>query len=520
MFAVTALLLIAYSSRVPYPIVLVLGGLAVGFTPGIPNVQLEPDIVLVLFLPPLLYGAAFFSSLRDLRANLQPVASLSIGLVIATMAVVGVAAHLVIDDMSWAAAFTLGAVLSPTDPVAATAIAGRLGAPRRFVTVVEGEALINDATALILLKFSVAAVVAGSFSAPMAVGEFIGSSLAGVAIGVAVSFLIAKIRRKIDDPLTEISISLLTPYLAFLPASALGVSGVLAAVTSGIWLGWRAPILVTPSTRLQSTAVWEVLTFVLNASLFVLLGTQLHGILQTVSDSYSTATILLYGTVVSVAVIGVRFAWVLIAAVWRRLIWNQAREMKNPLAPWGESFLIGFTGMRGAVSLAAALTIPELTDAGDPFPARDLVVLLVYIVILVTIVGQGLLLPLVIRLVGLDDSDTVEAKEAKARLKAAKAAIARIEELGAESWVGEETATRMKGAYDFRIRRFSARFDEDDDGSIEDRSQAYQRLRREALNAERAEVVRLRDIGFISADVQHSIERDLDLEDARLDRPY
>jgi CPA1 family monovalent cation:H+ antiporter len=516
LLAVTALLVIAYYVAVPYPIVLVLGGLALGFAPGIPNVELEPDLVLVLFLPPLLYGAAFFSSLRDLRDNLAPVASLSIGLVIGTTVTVAWIAHSVIDGMSWPAAFTLGAVLAPTDPVAATAIAGRLGAPKRFVTVVEGESLINDATALIIFKFAVAATVAGGFSAMDAVGEFVLSSAGGIAIGVAVGWVVAQLRRPIDDPLTEISISLLTPFLAYLPAAVAGASGVLAAVTSGIWLGWRAPVLVTPETRLQSTSVWEVLMFVLNAALFVLLGTQLPGIIEAVSDSYEPETLLLYGVVVSAAVAATRFAWTFGVAGVRRIGRNQAREMRRPLAPWGETLLVAFTGMRGAVSLAAALAIPATIEGGEPFPLRDLIVLLVYFVILATIVGQGLLLPFLIRWVGLDDGAHHEAREAAARVKAAKAAIARLEELGSESWVGQETATRMRGLYEFRIRRFKARLDEDDDGEIETQSQAYQRLRRAVLDAERIEILRLRDTGFISADVQHRIERDLDLEEARL----
>ncbi len=514
---VTVLLLVAYYVSVPYPIVLVLGGLGLGFVPGLPRVELEPDLVLVIFLPPLLYGAAFFSSLRDLRRNLQPIASLSIGLVVATMLVVGVVAHEVVDDLSWAAAFTLGAVLAPTDPVAATAIAGRLGAPQRFVTVVEGESLINDATALILFKFAVAAVVAGSFSAPDAIVEFIVSSIGGVLVGIAVAFVIAKIRRPIDDPLTEISISLLSPFLAYLPANALGVSGVLAAVTAGIWLGWRAPILVTPETRLQSTAVWEVLMFVLNAALFILLGSQLPGIIEGVSELYSTEQLMLWGAAITGAVVGVRFLWVGSRAVYDRARRTQIRELKRPIPPLGEEFLVAFTGMRGAVSLAAALSIPAVTESGDPFPGRDLIVLLVYVVILVTIVGQGLALGPIIGWLGLGDPGTNEAKEAKARLKAAKAAIARLDELGSEAWVGEETATRMKGLYEFRVRRFKARFDDEDDGELEDRSQAYQRLRREALQAERRELIRLRDIGFIHSDVLHKIERDLDLEDLRLD---
>lgn len=514
----TGLLLVAYYVSIPYPIVLVIGGLLLGFVPGVPHVELSPELVLVIFLPPLLYGAAFFSSLRDLRRNLQPIASLSIGLVVATMAVVGVVSHAVVDDLSWAAAFTLGAVLAPTDPVAATAIAGRLGAPQRFVTVVEGESLINDATALILFKFAVAAVVAGSFSAPEAIGEFVLSSIGGVLVGIAVAFVIARIRKPIDDPLTEITISLLSPFLAYLPANAAGVSGVLAAVTAGIWLGWRAPVLVTPETRLQSTSVWQVLMFVLNAALFILLGSQLPDLIEAASEQYSTAQLVGWGAVVTATVIGVRMIWVGSRAVYDRARRSQVRELKNPIPPLGEEFLVAFTGMRGAVSLAAALSIPAVTDNGDPFPGRDLIILIVYMVILVTIVGQGLALGPIIRVLGLGDPGTNEAKEAKARLKAAKAAIARLDELGSEAWVGEETATRMKGLYEFRIRRFKARFDEEDDGEIENRSQAYQRLRREALDAERAELIRLRDIGFIHSDVLHKIERDLDLEDLRLDR--
>lgn len=296
----------------------------------------------------------------------------------------------------------------------------------------------------------------------------------------------------------------------------IGASGVLAAVTAGIWLGWRAPILVTPETRLQSTSVWEVLMFVLNAALFVLLGTQLPGIIEAVSDQYEPETLLLYGVVVSVAVSITRFVWVFGQAAVRRVGRNQAREMRRPLAPWGETLLVAFTGMRGAVSLAAALAIPVTIEGGGDFPMRDLIVLLVYVVILATIVGQGLLLPYLIRWVGLDDGAHHEAREAAARVKAAKAAIARLDELGGESWVGEDTATRMRGLYEFRVRRFKARLDEDDDGAIETQSQAFQRLRRAVLEAERLEILRLRDIGFISADVQHRIERDLDLEEARL----
>ena len=246
LLGVALLLVLAYRARMPYPILLVAGGAALGFFPGLPSVEIDPDLVLVIFLPPLLYAAAFFSSLRDLRANLRPIALLAIGLVVFTTLLVGVVAHAVVDDLSWAGAFTLGAVLSPTDPVAASAIASRAGAPRRFVTIVEGESLVNDATALIAYKVAVAAVVTGSFSLVNAGGEFVLNAVAGVGIGIAVGAVVAWVRRATDDAPTEITISLLTPYFAYLPAEALGVSAVLAAVTSGIWLGWRSPELITP----------------------------------------------------------------------------------------------------------------------------------------------------------------------------------------------------------------------------------------------------------------------------------
>ena len=242
--------------------------------------SLDPDLVLLIVLPPLLYAAAFFSSLRDLRDNVRPIGLLSIGLVIATTVGVAVVAHAFIDDLSWEASFVLGAVVSPTDPVAATSIAGRLGAPRRVVTIVEGESLVNDATALVIYKFAVAAAVTGSFSLMDASFDFVVNVLGGLGVGLVIGWIVTWVRRRLDDPTTEIAVSLMTAYFAYLPAVALDVSGVVAAVTVGIYLGWHAPELVSPATRMQSFAVWEVLVFVLNALLFTLLGLQFESILD------------------------------------------------------------------------------------------------------------------------------------------------------------------------------------------------------------------------------------------------
>ena len=282
--AVAALSAIARAINVPYPILLVIGGLGLGFIPGVPEVQLDPDLVLALILPPLLYSAAFFSSLRDLRADLRSISALAIGLVLATMVTVAVVAHALVDGLSWAAAFTLGAIVSPTDPVAASTIARRLNVPRRIVTIIEGESLINDGTALVAYKVAVVAVVSGSFSLLHASADFVVGAAGGIAIGLAVGWVVAKIRRRLDDPPVEITVSLFTAYAAFVPAQQLGLSGVLASVTVGIFLGWRAPELTTPTTRMQSYAVWEVLVFLLNATLFVLVGLSLQNVLDGISE--------------------------------------------------------------------------------------------------------------------------------------------------------------------------------------------------------------------------------------------
>nr|MDQ4041419.1 Na+/H+ antiporter [Actinomycetota bacterium] len=442
--AVAALLVLAYRLRVPYPILLVVGGAGLGFVPGIPEVALEPDLVLLIALPPLLYAAAFFSSLADLRANARPISVLAVGLVLATMSVIAVVAHAVLG-LEWAAAFVLGAVLSPTDPVAATAIASRMGAPRRVVTIIEGESLVNDATALIAYKFAIAAVLTGSFSAGEAVVEFAVDAAAGVAIGVAVGFVVAAIRRRIEDPPTEITISLVTPYFSYLPAEAAGASAVLAAVTTGIYMGWRSPELISPSTRIQAFAFWEILVFVLNSLLFVLVGLQLPSVVDGIVGE-SAATIAGYAVLVCAVVIVTRILFVFPLTYLRLALvrWLRARD---PLPPWRDVTLVAWTGMRGAVSLAAALAIPLETDTGAPFPDRALIVFLAFCVILATLVLQGLTLPWLIRRLGVEpDTDHVD-EEGRARLQTAEAALAQIDLLAEEEWTRDDSVQRLRQIY-------------------------------------------------------------------------
>jgi monovalent cation/hydrogen antiporter len=509
------LLVLVPKLKIPYPILLVLGGLALGFMPGLPAPELPPDLVLVGILPPLLYSSAFFTSLRDFRANLRPISLLSIGLVLLTTVAVAAVAHAAVPGLPWAAAFVLGAIVSPTDPIAATAIMQRLGAPRRVVTIVEGESLVNDGTALVAYRFAVAAVVTGTFSLFEAGLEFVGVVLGGALVGLGVGWIVRQVRRRLDFPTGEITISLLTGYFAYLPAELLGVSAVIAAVTAGVYLGWYTSELTSPEVRILGQSTWQMVTFVLNALLFTLIGLQLPGIVDGLQE-YATGELLLWASLVSLTVIAARFLWVFPATALPRLLIPGLRE-RDPAPPWEQQLLIAWSGLRGGVSLAAALAVPLETDAGAAFPGRDLILFLTFSVILATLVLQGLSLPAVIRLLDLEDDGGAEREEAKARKLAALAALERLEELTGEEWVRDDTAERVRGLYNFRIDRFAARFDDDDDGSIEARSQAYQRLRRELLTAERDAVDELRRSGVISADVMRRVERDLDLEDQRLD---
>ena len=511
--AVALLLIAAERTNIPYPILLVIGGLGLGFIPGIPDVQLPPDLVLIAVLPPLLYGAAFFTSLRDLRENAFAITLLAIGLVLCTMVIVAVVAHELIPGLGWGEAFVLGAVVSPTDPTAATAIAERLGLPRRLVALIEGESLVNDGTALVAYKFAVIAVVSGTFSFADAAGNFAVNVIGGIAVGLGVGFLVRQVRKRIRDPALAITISLMSGYFAYLPAVAIGVSGVLAAVTIGIYMGWYTPELTTWQTRLQGLAVWEITFFMLNALLFALIGLQLPVIVDALSG-YSAARLVGYAAEVSLAVIAARFLWVIpgtYVTAWMR---RRKRPIQNP---GRASLIMGWAGMRGAVSLAAALALPLTTDAGGAFPNRELIIFLTFGVILTSLVVQGLSFPALLKLIGLEDEGRSEKEENKARIYATEAALARLEELADEDWVRDDTLERVRGMFNFRRERFRSRFDPESDGDLESRSLDYQRLLREVLVAERRAVFDLRREQRIDDVVMRRVIRDLDLEEARLD---
>jgi CPA1 family monovalent cation:H+ antiporter len=492
----------------PLPILLVLGGVVMGFIPGLPQISLPPDVILVAVLPPLLYSGAFFTSLRELRKNKRPISFLAFGLVGTTMAVVAVVAHEWLG-LSWAVAFTLGAIVSPTDALAATEIMSRVGAPRRIVSLVEGESLVNDGTALVLYKAALGAAIGGTFSLLDTSGRIVLNVIGGIAVGLAVGWVVRKVRRRLDNPPVEVALAVLSGYFAYLPATAIGVSGVLAAVTVGVYMGWYTPELTNERTRLAGDAFWDIFVFLVNTLVFILVGLQLRRIVDALSG-LSTPRLTGYALLVCAAVIVTRIVWVPIFAYVPRYLSRRIRE-NDPYPPWQYPVIISWSGMRGAVSLVAALALPT------NFPDRQLIVFLTFAVIVATLVVQGLTLPAIIQAVDAHDDGAVNREDAKARIKAAEAALARLEELVADGAVLEDTAERLRGAFSFRANRFRARFDEEDDGAIEERSVAYQRVMRELIAAEQTALIHLRNERVIDDNVMQRVQRDLDLEAARLD---
>jgi monovalent cation/hydrogen antiporter len=507
LLALGALLVAAAMRRLPVPVLLVCGGLILGFVPGLPRVELPPDLVLVAVLPPLLYSAAFFTGLRDLRHNLRPISLLAFGLVVATTVGVAIVAHTAIDQLSWAGAFTLGAIVSPTDALAATEVARRLNLPRRVVSIIEGESLVNDGLALVIYKTAVAAAVAGTFSLWTASWHLVLNIVGGIAVGLGVAFIVRQVRKRVDDAPTEVAIALLSGYLAYLPASAIGVSGVLAAVTIGVYMGWYTPELTNVQTRLSGNAFWEILVFLVNALLFALVGLQLHAIAARLAI---TSTLIGEAIVVVAAVVLIRLVWVPIFTYVPRLLFRSVRE-RDPYPPWQAPVVIAWAGVRGAVSLAAALALPV------DVPQRDVIVFVTFVVILVSLIGPVVTMPALVRLIGIEDDGGADREDAKARIKAAEAALARIEEIAEEGWANDDSLTRARGQYRFRTNRFNARLTGDDDDGAEERSVLFQRLRRELLDAERMAVTSLRNSGVITEEVAQRVQRDIDLEDSRLD---
>ena len=510
---VAGLVILANKWAVPYPVLLVLGGLILSFVPFLPVIRLDPNLVLFFFLPPLLYPAALFTSWRDFRRNLRSILFLAIGLVLMTTVVVAWVAHSFIAGLPWAAAFALGAIVSPPDAVAAEAILKRLRVPARIQTVLGGESLVNDATALVAYQFAVAAMVTGQFSLGAAGLRFVFVAIGGVALGLLVGVVMRWVQRHLDDPPVQITISLLTPFAAYLLAERLYVSGVLSTVAAGVYIGWHSTSF-TARFRLQAQAFWEMVAFLLNGFIFIMIGLQLPGILRALRhEPLSRLTI--YALLISATVVLVRIAWVFPATYLPRWLSRKMRE-RDPVPPWQHSVLIAWAGMRGVVSLAAAFALPIVLTDRHPFPGRSYILFLTFCVILTTLVFQGLTLPILIRKLGVEDDGVIDDEERRARLQANEAAVDFIEKKALEEHFPEEVMTRVRAEYCDRIEELNACCQETGNPSGEVATPIYQRLQHGALQIERQTIIALRNSQAINDEALRRIQRDLDLAEARL----
>ena len=499
---------------VPYPIFLVLGGVGVGLIPAFPDVALPPEIIFLVFIPPLLLSAALSSSPRDLRAHARPIGLLAICLVLLTTGAVATVAHFVVG-LPWAAAFVLGAVVAPTDPVAAEATFRRLGVPDRVHTIVGGESIINDGTALVAYNIAVVAVVTGTFSVAQAGLEFLLVSGGGIILGAVIARIVTPLYGRLTDPTILVVFTLIPAYFSYIAAERIGASGILAVVTLGLYVGWQAPKRFTARARVQSYSFWAVLTFLMDSLLFILVGLEFPIILRGMSE-YSFGQLLFYAGLVCGAVIGVRLLWFFFAPSSIPAL-DKLLRTRYLRAPWQERLVMGWSGMRGAVSLAAALAIPLQTQAGAAFPQRDLIIFLTYSVIFATLVFQGLTLPLLIKRLGVkDEGDEARMAELDARVRATHAALERLDDISDDENIPDRSMERLREIYEDRIRRYESGLEA---GRVTDEyresSDAWTRWRRELFDAERDTIVTLRDRGEINADVMRRVERDIDLEELR-----
>jgi len=511
LIVISAVAVAARRLKIPPAILLVLTGIVLALTPGLPRLELSPEFALLVVLPPLIYSSAVVMSWREFRFNLRPISLLAIGCVLFTTVAVAAASRWLLG-FSWAVGFVLGAIVSPPDPVAPLAIARRMHLPKRILVILEGEGLANDATALILYRFSVAAVSAGVFSFGPAVGTFVLILAGEILWGIGCGWLMLRLRRWVADPRIEIMLSLVTPFLAYWPPVHLGGSGVLATVTAGLYISWNGLELISPATRLQGIFFWDFLVYLIEGMVFLITGLQARTLLADIADS-SKSDLALAAVVVSVVVIVTRFVWTFPATYLPRWLIPSLRH-KDPAPPWQWPFVIGFTGVRGIVTVAAALAIPLATESGAPFPHRSRIIFLAFVVILVTLVGQGLMLPAVIRWLGLANAgrrerQTSRTEESRAARQALEAAMDELGLLTTENQVPEDVVRTLRAYYRERMSVVEHRHDGNE---LHRRlAELTDEIKLRLIEAERQLINRVYRAGKLEDEGRRRIERALDL---------
>jgi len=506
--------LLARRINVAPAILLLLTGIGLAFVPGMPSLELPPELVLLVVLPPLIYSASVAMSWREFKSNLRPIILLSVGCVIFTAFAVAAATHYLIG-LPWEVGFLLGAIVAPPDVVAPLAIARKLGMPRRILVVLEGEGLANDATALILYRFAVVAISTGVFSLPKATGTFAAIVVGEMMFGAAIGWISLRARHRARDPQVEITLSLLTPYIAYWIPEHFGGSGVIATVACGLYISWNGPLLISSATRLQGIFFWDLVIYLIEGLLFLLTGFQMRSLLEK-SKAFPLDDILSATALVAVIVIVARFAWVYPATYLPRLLNRRLRE-RDPMPSWRTVFVIAFTGVRGAVSLAAALALPFALPNGEAFPSRDLILFVSFGVIFITLVGLGLGLPPVVRWLGVNQAGRDEhiaehESEIAARREALAAALQSLDAMTDDRELSDEVVKLLRARHETRANQLPDSLDPD----RHDASAAGTELTRELIVAERRFIHALLRDGKITDEIRRRIERDLDLEEASL----
>jgi CPA1 family monovalent cation:H+ antiporter len=513
---IAAVAFVAARLKVPSAILLVLTGVVLALVPGLPTVTLAPQFVLLLVLPPVIYASAVAMSWREFRFSLRPISLLAVGCVLFTTIAVAAVTHWFLG-LPWAVGFVLGAIVSPPDAVAPLSIARRMQLPRRLVVILEGEGLANDATALILYRFAVVAVSVGTFSFSHALGLFAAIVTGEILWGIGVAWVMLRLRRWVRDTRIEILLSVLTPFVAYWPPEQMGGSGVLATVTTGLYISWNGLRLISAATRLQGIFFWDFFIYLIEGMVFLITGLQARTLISDMG-SYSVSKLAISAGIVSAVVILARFVWMYPATYFPRWLIPAVRR-NDPSPPWQWPFALAFTGIRGIVSLAAALAIPFLTDGGDPFPDRDLLLFLTFSIILVTLVGQGLLLPFVIRRLGLAnvgrrEHGAARAEEFKARRQAIQTAIERLDHLAAERELPEEVVRPLRAQHRDRLKRVQERSDGDD--GHRKLIECVDEIEFTLIATERELINDLYRRGKLRDEARRRIERELDLRDASL----
>jgi Na+/H+ antiporter len=497
--------------RTPPSILLVIAGVLLALVPGLPKIELAPELVLLVILPPLIYSAGVSMSWREFKFNLRPIALLAVGCVIFTSCAVATAAHWVLG-LPWAVGFLLGAIVAPPDVVAPLAIARRLGLPRRLLVVLEGEGLVNDATALILYRFALAAVATGAFSLSRAAGTFALIVVGEIAFGIGIGWLSLRLRKWARDPRVEITLSLMTPYVAYWAPEHLGGSGVIATVAAGLYISWNGPLLIPSVTRLQGIFFWDLIIYLIEGMVFLLMGLQARTIFERM-ESFTLREVLVATMLTTVVVVAARFLWIFPGVYLPRWL-SPALRRRDPAPPWTFPFTLGITGVRGVVSLAAALAIPFTLADGTPFPYRDLILFVTFGIIIITLVGLGLVLPIVIRWLGLSEHTESERKqeleaELAARQHALTAARRRLDELVDGGELSHDISKVLQARHLHRLAQIPAL------EQIEMMSHIAE-LQLELIHAEREYLYDLLRQGKLTDEARRRIERELDLEEANI----